>query len=383
MKIGFYYVSPFPTVDADIVHIVQMCRTTASFGHQVQLFIPRRAEYGSDAAAIAEAERMFGKPLGFELVFVKRLTIFGKLQSLGSVIAARRALRLARPDLIHNLSPWACLFLPGLRIPFLFEVHEIDFHHSRFITKVMQRIVVHGSRSPWCRAIVAISSALKDRWIELGVPREKLLVAHDAVNMAMFKTLPSKQEARLNLGIDGQRPIVVHTGALYERYGIEMVIQAAEKLTDVQFYMVGGTPGDVERCRAQAETHGVNNMVFTGQVPHRDIPTWQAAADILLMQWSWRFPTMGVCSPMKMFEYMAAERLIVGPAFPTIKEVLRDGENAILFEPDNLEAMIAGLRRALALGNSTTMPKTARAEVAREYTWDVRCRKILAAVSDQ
>lgn len=36
---------------------------------------------------------------------------------------------------------------------------------------------------------------------------------------------------------------------------------------------------------------------------------------------------------------MAAQRLIVGPAFPTVLEVLEDGRDAILLEPDDADAM--------------------------------------------
>jgi glycosyltransferase involved in cell wall biosynthesis len=378
MKIGFYYVSPFPTVGADIVHIVQMCRTTAQLGHEVLLFVPRSAALATDNEAMVEAGKLFGEPLGFRVVFVKRLTLFGRLNSLGSVISAWRAFRREKLDLIHNLSPWACAALPSLSVPFLFEVHEIDFHRSRLITKFLQRSIVWSSHSRWCRSIVAISHALRQRWADLGVPEEKLMVAHDAVNMALFEERLTKQDARARLGIGPSGSVVVYTGALFEYYGIEMILEAAREFPNVRFYIVGGEAADVERCRRQAASFELKNMIFTGRVPHRDIPTWQAAADILLMQWSWRVPTMAVCSPMKMFEYMAAERLIVGPAFPTIEEVLKDGEDAVLFEPDNLQAMIGALKRALSLCDATDMPAVARRKVASEYTWQERCRKILA-----
>ena len=83
---------------------------------------------------------------------------------------------------------------------------------------------------------------------------------------------------------------------------------------------------------------------------------------------------------MKLFEYMAAERLIVGPAFPTISEVMQDGVHGLLFEPDNPEALVAKLQLAMTLIDNSPMPAEARRHVARNYTWEERARQILRTI---
>jgi glycosyltransferase involved in cell wall biosynthesis len=76
---------------------------------------------------------------------------------------------------------------------------------------------------------------------------------------------------------------------------------------------------------------------------------------------------------------MAAERTIVGPAFPTVLEVLQDGREAILFEPDNLHEMITALKRGVEEAHRGNLARAARRKVAAEYTWEHRCRGILEA----
>ena len=75
--------------------------------------------------------------------------------------------------------------------------------------------------------------------------------------------------------------------------------------------------------------------------------------------------------------------MIVGPAFPTVCEVLEDGRDALLFEPDNQDALIATLRAALPRLNDPALPTAAYEKVARDYTWTARCRHILAALAQK
>ncbi|MBI5058619.1 glycosyltransferase [candidate division KSB1 bacterium] len=382
MKIGYYYPVPFPSLDADIVHIVQMCRAFALLGHDVTLFVPRNERYADQQAAVQEAGEWFGQPLLFDVVFLPRRTVLGRLRMLGSLPGARRAIRQAVLDLIYTRAPWAMLLLPLQAVPFVFEAHELELHReSRLLTWVMQRLMVAGSRRRHCKKFVVISAALGREWRKLGVPAHKIHVAHDAVDLSLFVNTLSKRDARQSLNLAPRGPLIVYTGSLYANRGIELILTAAQRMPEAEFVLVGGVGGDVENYRAQAARLSCSNVRFTGQVPHHDVPRWLAAADIELMMWTWRVRTIAICSPMKLFEYMAAERLIVGPAFPTITEVMQDGVHGILFEPDHPEALVAALRKAIPLIDKSPMPAAARRHVAEHYTWQERCRRILAALA--
>jgi glycosyltransferase involved in cell wall biosynthesis len=101
------------------------------------------------------------------------------------------------------------------------------------------------------------------------------------------------------------------------------------------------------------------------------------------MLWTWKVPTIATCSPLKMFEYMAARRTIVGPAFPTVMEVLEDGVDAILFEPDNLTEMVKAIRRGVEESHRGKMAEAARRKVEAHYTWEQRCKGILEAFAQR
>jgi glycosyltransferase involved in cell wall biosynthesis len=143
---------------------------------------------------------------------------------------------------------------------------------------------------------------------------------------------------------------------------------------------VGGRPEDIAAWKQRVES---DNITFTGFIPNRDLPLYQAAADILLMPYSHSImgssgtaDSASVASPMKMFEYMAAGRAIVSSDLPVIREVL-DEKNAVFCEPDDagewrtaIESLLTNQAQRISLGNQ------ARSDV-QSYTWLSRAERIL------
>jgi glycosyltransferase involved in cell wall biosynthesis len=365
-------------VDANVVQVVQMCRAFRALGHEVTLFIPRHTDSVSDTAALVRAKELFGDPLGFEVVFVPRKKILGRMEVLGSVKGTLKALREHPQDLIYSRNPWSVSFLGRTGVPFIWEAHEENVHkRSAILGAFLKSLIVRASRGKSMVKLVAISDALAEVWARYGVPRDKLLTAHDGVDLKLFGNPLEKSRARAELGLSPDAKVVVYTGALKSDRGIEMILECARRMTDTHFHIVGGNADEIEFWKSEIARLKLENAHLAGRIPHRDVPRWLSAADVLLMMWTWRVPTIRVCSPMKLFEYMAAKRVIVGPGFPTVLEVLEDRKDAILFEPDNIDEMEKALREGLTRANETGMPDRAYEKVSRDYTWEARCKLIL------
>ena len=83
-----------------------------------------------------------------------------------------------------------------------------------------------------------------------------------------------------------------------------------------------------------------------------------------------------ICSPMKMFEYMAEGRCIVSADLPVIHEVL-DERCAVFCEPENLSSWTEGLRRVI---NDPELRNRLSSEAKRrsaDYTWQKRAESYL------
>jgi glycosyltransferase involved in cell wall biosynthesis len=83
-------------------------------------------------------------------------------------------------------------------------------------------------------------------------------------------------------------------------------------------------------------------------------------------------------SPLKIFEYMASRKPIITTSLPSVKEVLEDGKNAMLIEPNNpkqLAESIIKLKNNPELG--AKISDKAFEDVKNKYTWDRRAKMIL------
>jgi glycosyltransferase involved in cell wall biosynthesis len=146
---------------------------------------------------------------------------------------------------------------------------------------------------------------------------------------------------------------------------------------------VGGTEADIAHWQAEAHTPNVH---FAGFVPNHELPTYLAASDVLLMPYQRQVAVYGgvgdssayMC-PMKMFEYMATERLIISSDLPVLHDTL-NASNAVLCDPEDVDAWETALRRAMddpawAAG----VARKARRDV-EAHTWQLRARRILAGL---
>ena len=122
------------------------------------------------------------------------------------------------------------------------------------------------------------------------------------------------------------------------------------------------------------------------QEANEKLPLYQAAADVLLMPFGKSVSgssggnTADVCSPMKMFEYMAAGRAVLTSDLPVLREVLND-ENALFYPPEDFEALSARFSRLIEdTAYRESLAANARKDAA-QYSWQQRMQKILSSFS--
>ena len=80
--------------------------------------------------------------------------------------------------------------------------------------------------------------------------------------------------------------------------------------------------------------------------------------------------------PIKLFLYLAAGRVVLAPEAPDTAELLKDGVNAALVPPGDLEALLTTLRRITSDTALAERLSAGATEAAQGLTWDSRAARI-------
>jgi glycosyltransferase involved in cell wall biosynthesis len=119
---------------------------------------------------------------------------------------------------------------------------------------------------------------------------------------------------------------------------------------------------------------------FTGVIARDRVPAHVAAFDIALQP-----AVVPYASPLKLFEYLALAKAIVAPRQPNIEEVLTDGDNALLFDatqPEALEQALSRLCRDASLRGR--IAEGAGATIARlGLTWHRNAQRVTALARER
>jgi glycosyltransferase involved in cell wall biosynthesis len=153
----------------------------------------------------------------------------------------------------------------------------------------------------------------------------------------------------------------------------------------VRLGLVGGPAETVEALREElrAAGHSPDTALYAGQVPPGEVPGYLRAFDVCAMPFPWTEHFAYYASPMKLFEYMASGSPVVASDLPSTAEVIRDGENGLLYPPGDGEVLAAALR---ALRDDPASGERLAEQAARDvldYTWEARARRILEMIKSR
>lgn len=212
--------------------------------------------------------------------------------------------------------------------------------------------------------VLCISKSLRDS-DEIPVSSEKKYVYHDGVSLNFIDQV---KKVRVK-PFKGVQKRAVYTGALHKGKDIESLEPLFKSFIDWNFEIVGGRPGEVARYRKMYKEYG--NVVFFGRKTREEVLVCQCEADVLLYPLTktnklWRYT-----SPLKLFEYMAAGKPIVGSNIGSVSELLND-KNAFVFN-DNV-SILSAFERFLSADRATLneMVKMNEGRLLEKYNWDVR-----------
>lgn len=226
---------------------------------------------------------------------------------------------------------------------------------------------------------IAVSGALRERVIELGVPAEKVIMHHNGVNGEQF-TLQDRDTVRRKLDLPTDRKLICYVGNFKPEKGVDLLIEAMGHLhasgrKDVDLVMVGGGPLE-ESLRVRSRRLGLEDRIrFVGRRLHSEVPDWISACDVFCL------PSRREGCPNVVLEGLASGRPVVATRVGGVPELI-DATNGILTPAEDAVALARGLDEAFA---RPWEPQALRSSV-ESLSWDaisLTLRDVLTASLDQ
>jgi len=265
----------------------------------------------------------------------------------------------------------------------MLELHDVPA--GRLGKPLFLRYLKSNSKKLTVMITQALSKVIEKRFA-IAIPEKSFVVAPDGVDDARYQALPQPVEARKQLALT-EGLTAVYTGGFYKGRGLELLVELARVFPQVHFLWVGGKPEAVAGWKTVIDNLNIRNIQLTGFIPNEKLPLYQAAGDILLMPFGKSVSgssggnTADVCSPLKMFEYMAAGRAILTSDLPVLREVLNEN-NALFYAIENFEDLKS--KFTILFGDAdlrNKLARQARLDVA-QYTWQERMQNIVRRFSE-
>lgn len=211
--------------------------------------------------------------------------------------------------------------------------------------------------------VSTISRSMMNKAREKGVPDDRVIFFPNWSEVSRFRDVTQAEATALRqqLGLPADKKIILYSGNIGEKQGLETAIEAAKRLKDKPWeFVIVGQGGGKARLEKMAAERGLSNVRFFPLQPYEALPALLKMADChLVIQ---KRGAADAVLPSKLTNILA----VGGNAVITAESETELGQLclnypgiAVCVEPESTPALVQGIEACLELPKFNT--------VAREY----------------
>ncbi|MBA7599972.1 D-inositol-3-phosphate glycosyltransferase [subsurface metagenome] len=288
-------------------------------------------------------------------------------------IEIRKQIKNFKPDVIIGFGILntfiAAILARRNNIPFIYYL--IDELHRFIAFKILQPLgeIIKSRTLKLSDKVIVINEKLRDYVISLGANPQKTYIVSAGVDLDRFLN-SNDRSIRKEYGIKKDDIVLFFMGYLYNFSGLKEVALELAKLKDkernIKLLIVGEGDiyNDLQEIKDKYKLK--DKIILTGKQPYKKIPNFIAASDICLLP-AQNTKIMRNIVPIKMYEYMAANKAIITTKLSGImKEFGEDHGVVYVDKPEDV------LNKAIELIKSNSIEKEGRKarKFVKKYDWD-------------
>jgi len=316
-------------------------------------------------------------PTKISLMWQYSVVVGYLLTSILIFIKTSKILRKVKPNIIvlNYPSPYTGLlgFLEGKlwKKPVVLDFNDLiaqytisllNLKKNSFKAKLLiliQHYIIKKSQK-----IIVPTQFIKKYTVALRASEKNITVIPNGVDPKNFDSSKyDVAEMKIRLGL-GNEKTCFYCGRLDEWAGINIISKlckiAKDKKLNAKFVLVGS---GAEKAVYK------ENVILLGEISYEKIPPILTTADVILIP----FPNNEVshaASPLKLYEGMAMQKPVIASKVSGIEEVVSDGENGFLADPNNINEWVEKLETVFKSETlAAKIGKNARRTVEERFDW--------------
>jgi glycosyltransferase involved in cell wall biosynthesis len=354
LKIVFFTETFLPKVDGIVTRLTKTVEHLVAAGDEVLVFCPE------GAPQLYMGAQVIGVP-------AVPLPLYPELKLALPRPSVAEALEVFAPDLVHVVNP-AVLGLGGIwlaksrQIPLVASYHtHLPKYLEHYGMGMLEPLLWELLKAAHNQADLNLctSSAMVEELSQRGIQHTALW--QRGVDTELFRPELRQPAMRHRLmgGRDGSERLLLYVGRLSAEKQIERIRPVLEAMPQAHLALVGDGPHrqQLEQVFAGSAT------TFVGYLAGEELASAFASADAFL------FPSSTETLGLVLLEAMAAGCPVVGANRGGIPDIVTDGVNGCLYDPDDPTSLTAATERLLASPQRLEQLSQAARQEAERWGW--------------
>jgi glycosyltransferase involved in cell wall biosynthesis len=361
MRIALFTETFLPKIDGIVTRLKHTVEHLQRQGNQVLVFSPDGGLKEYKGAKI-HGVTAFPFPLYPELKLAVPRPSIGK------------ALEKFRPDIIHAVNP-ACLGVGGIYYAKLLNIPLVASYHTHLpqylhhyglgmLEGVLWELLKVGHNQALLN--LCTSTAMMEELTNHGIERVDLW--QKGVDTEMFQPhlASAKMRSHLTQG-HPDSPLLLYVGRLGAEKEIDKIKPVLESIPNARLALVGNGPHReaLKEYFAGTPTH------FVGYLQGLELASAYASADAFI------FPSRTETLGLVLLEAMAAGCPVIAARSGGIPDIVTDGVNGFLFDPDDENGALRATERLLQDPDRKETLRQAARQEAECWGWAAATRQLM------
>lgn len=343
MRICIFTDSFLPFISGVSFAVLNQANALSHQGHEVTIFRPKPFKNSSEPVPeLEDSVTLEDIPLTLPFGRIPELNI-----AIPLIVSSLGSIRKIRPDVVHVHTEWGCgwegmLLAKMLSVPLVGTFHtffaEPEYLKQFFlpdfkITKeMMWRYSVFFFRQ--CQAMIAPSKTVQIELIEKGLSRDPIIISN---GLHLPKLLSDEAITQMRTEKEIHGPAFIYVGRVSGEKSLDIVLKAfaeVNKQIPESRFVVAGDGNGMKDLKATRKKLGLEETVLLlGHTEHEQL----LAKNIPRLGDAFVTASKTENQPVSILEAMAMKVPIIGPRAKGIPELIEDGRNGFLFEPDDVQ----------------------------------------------